>query len=156
MSITIEPIGYVKSDRKEAIDDNWNEINSYIELDLKYSEDSLAGLDQFSHLEVIYYFHKVDKQKIVLESEHPRENTQWPKVGIFSQRKKARPNLLGATISKILKIEGRKIYLQSFDAIDGTPVIDMKPVFREYLPSDDVIQPAWVNELMKNYWEKDE
>jgi tRNA-Thr(GGU) m(6)t(6)A37 methyltransferase TsaA len=121
-------------------------------LDEKYSEDSLAGLNEFSHLEVIYYFHKVDKNKIVIKSEHPRENKNWPKVGIFSQRKKARPNLLGATISRIVKIEGRKIYLQTFDAIDGTPVIDIKPVFREYLPSDEVIQPKWVNELMENYW----
>jgi len=153
MKITIEPIGYVFSERKEAIDDNWNSIKSYIQVNEEFGEESIIGLKEFSHIEVIYYFHKVDKTKVIIKSEHPRENQNWPKVGIFSQRKKARPNLLGATISKIIKIEGRKIFLESFDAIDGTPVIDIKPVFNEYLPRCDVIQPLWTIELMNKYWE---
>jgi tRNA-Thr(GGU) m(6)t(6)A37 methyltransferase TsaA len=147
----MEPIAFVHSDRKEPIDDNWNEIQSYIELTPEYTDDSLAGLQDFSHIEIIYYFHKVDKSKIICKSEHPRENVMWPRVGIFSQRKKARPNLIGATIAKIIKIEGKKIYLSSFDAIDGTPVLDIKPVFTEYLPKE-VTQPKWVSELMDKYW----
>lgn len=149
--IQMEPIAFVHSDRKEPIDDNWNEIQSYIELTPEYTDDSLAGLQDFSHIEIIYYFHKVDKSKIICKSEHPRENVMWPRVGIFSQRKKARPNLIGATIAKIIKIEGKKIYLSSFDAIDGTPVLDIKPVFIEYLPKE-VTQPKWVSELMDKYW----
>ena len=152
MTITLEPIGVVRSDRKEAIDDNWDSVGSYIELSETYEEDALLGLSEFSHIEIIYYFDKVDKAKIVVKAEHPRENPNWPKVGIFAQRKRARPNLLGATISKLLKIEGRRIYLESFDAIDGTPVLDIKPVFVEYLPREVVRQPTWVRELMKNYW----
>ncbi|MCX6174278.1 MAG: SAM-dependent methyltransferase [Ignavibacteriales bacterium] len=154
MKITIEPIGYVYSERKEAVDDNWKEVKSWIELNNNFSEESLDGLHEFSHLEVIYHFHKVNPSEIVSKSEHPRENPNWPKVGIFSQRKKARPNLLGTTICEILKVEGKRIYVQGLDAIDQTPVIDIKPVFKEYLPNDisKVKQPNWVTELMKNYW----
>ena len=154
MKFTLEPIGYVYSERKDAIDDNWKEVKSWIELNNNFSEESLDGLHEFSHLEVIYHFHKVNPSAIVSKSEHPRENPNWPKVGIFSQRKKARPNLLGTTICEILKVEGKRIYVQGLDAIDQTPVIDIKPVFKEYLPNDisKVKQPNWVTELMKNYW----
>lgn len=154
MKITLEPIGYVCSERKEAIDDNWKKVNSWIELDKSFSEESLVGLKDFSHVEIIYYFHKVDPSTIVRTSEHPRENPNWPKVGIFSQRKKSRPNLLGTTICEIAKVEGRRIYVRNLDAIDQTPVVDIKPVFREYLPDDvsKIRQPKWVTELMMNYW----
>lgn len=63
---------------KNPVDDSWNEVDSYIQLTPDYAEDCLAGLKDFSHLEVIYYFHKVDKSKIVCTSEHPRENNKWP------------------------------------------------------------------------------
>lgn len=153
MQITIEPVGYVRSVRTEPIDDHWNGVASYIELTSEYAADSLTGLADFSHVEIIYYFHQVDRGKIILKSEHPRENPAWPKVGIFAQRKRARPNLLGATIARLLRIDGRKVYLHSLDAIDGTPVIDIKPVFKEYLPQGKITQPPWVSELMKDYWE---
>jgi tRNA-Thr(GGU) m(6)t(6)A37 methyltransferase TsaA len=147
----MKPVAYVHSERTEPIDDNWNSIPSYIELTNEYDEDSILGLRDFSHIEIIYYFHKADPLKIVTRAEHPRENLDWPKVGIFAQRKKTRPNLIGATIAKIEKIEGKRIYLASFDAIDGTPVLDIKPVFAEYLP-ETITQPEWVSELMERYW----
>ena len=152
MIISIEPVGVIHSERKDPIDDNWDAVRSWIELNDDIPEESIAGLESFSHIEVLYYFHKVDQTKIVVGSEHPRENPDWPRVGIFAQRKKSRPNLLGATIAKIVKIEGRKIYVKCMDAIDGTPVIDIKPVFSQYLPNEEIRQPEWVNELMKEYW----
>lgn len=76
--IEMQPIAYVHSSRKKPVDDSWNEVDSYIQLTPDYAEDCLAGLKDFSHLEVIYYFHKVDKSKIVCTSEHPRENNKWP------------------------------------------------------------------------------
>lgn len=149
--IQMSPIGFVHSERKESGDDHWNSVMSYIELSDEYSDDSLTGLSDFSHVEVIYYFNKVDKSKIIYMAEHPRENNKWPKVGIFAQRKKSRPNLIGATISRIEDIQGKRIYLSSFDAIDGTPVLDIKPIYREFLPQN-VTQPEWVSEMMKDYW----
>ena len=148
-------IGKVNSLRKEMIDDNWDNVQSYIELDAsQFSNDTIQGLDQFSHLEVLFLMNQVDVRKIESSSRHPRNNTDWPKVGIFAQRGKNRPNQIGATICKILKIEANKIWLEGLDAIHETPVIDIKPVMKEFLPRDNVIQPEWSSELMKGYWDQ--
>jgi tRNA-Thr(GGU) m(6)t(6)A37 methyltransferase TsaA len=152
MKITIEPIGIVRSDRKEPIDDHWSSIRSTVVLSESLPQESLRGLDEFSHVEILYYFHGVDPSTIITAADHPRENPRWPKVGIFAQRKKARPNLIGSTIVELLKIEDRTLFVKNLDAIDGTPVIDIKPVFREYLPTTGMMQPPWVSELMKDYW----
>ena len=151
---TIGPIGYVRSSRIDEVDDNWDQETSYIELDSSFEESALAGLEDFSHLEVIYFFNKVDKANINTSSRHPRNNSNWPKVGIFAQRGKNRPNLLGATICKIIQVDGKKVLVQGLDAIDNTPVIDIKPVMKEFLPRDSVEQPEWSREIMSGYWQK--
>jgi tRNA (adenine37-N6)-methyltransferase len=115
-------------------------------------EEALSEIESFSHAEIIYYFHLVEDAKVETGSRHPRNNKDWPKVGILSQRGKNRPNRLGATIVKILKREGRHIHVQGLDAIDGTPILDIKPVMREFLPREEVTQPDWASELMKHYW----
>jgi len=76
----------------------------------------------------------------------------WPLTGIFAQRGKNRPNRLGSTICRLLGIEGARLQVKGLDAIDGTPVLDLKPVMREFLPRGIVVQPAWSEELMKHYW----
>ena len=58
----------------------------------------------------------------------------------------------GATIVRIVSRDGRRLVVSGLDAIDGTPVIDIKPVFQEFLPSGRIVQPAWSRELMRNYW----
>ena len=153
-NIKIAPIGYVRNGRETLEDDNWGGIVSQIELDDGIPEDSLDGIDSYSHLEIIFYFHKADRSKIILGREHPRENIDWPKVGIFAQRKKGRPNLIGTTIVKLVKRQGRTIHVTNLDAINGTPVIDIKPVLKEFLPKEEVSQPEWSKELMKNYWNR--
>jgi tRNA-Thr(GGU) m(6)t(6)A37 methyltransferase TsaA len=148
----IKPVAYVKNARKTPIDDNWSSIISEIELVEELPDECLDGIEQFSHLEIIFYFDKSAAE--VTGSEHPRENKDFPKTGIFGQRKKDRPNHIGATIVNLVKKEGRKLTVLNLDAIDMTPVIDIKPVFREYLPKGEIRQPAWVNVLMKDYWNK--
>ena len=86
------------------------------------------------------------------DSRHPRGNPAWPSVGIFAQRAKARPNRIGATIVRILGKDGGRLRVEGLDAIDGTPVLDIKPVLSEFLPSGPVRQPEWTRELMRDYW----
>jgi tRNA-Thr(GGU) m(6)t(6)A37 methyltransferase TsaA len=148
--IIIEPVGVVKNYRNDTLDDNWGKIISTIELNDELPPESLDGIELFSHIEVIFHFNK--STKVIIGSEHPRENTLWPKVGIFAQRKKDRPNHLGSTIVKLIERKGRRLLVQNLDAIDGTPVIDIKPVFSEFLPGEEIIQPSWTKELMRNYW----
>ena len=150
--ISMSPIATVKNIRKEVEDDNWGNIVSVIELDLAFDEEALLEIESFSHAEIYFYFHLVEETKIETGARHPRNNKEWPKVGIFAQRGKNRPNRLGATTVKILKREGRQLFVQGLDAIDGTPILDIKPVMKEFLPREDVSQPTWASELMKNYW----
>jgi len=149
---SVSAIASVKNGRREIEDDNWGDVVSIIELDPSLPEEALFELESFSHAEIIYYFHLVEDTKVETGSRHPRNNMEWPKVGILSQRGKNRPNRLGATIVKILKREGRHIHVQGLDAIDGTPILDIKPVMLEFLPREEVTQPVWATELMKHYW----
>jgi tRNA (adenine37-N6)-methyltransferase len=151
--MTIVPIGVVRTERLEIKDDDWGSNISVIEIDEnQFTEEVLYGLEEFSHLEVIFHFHKVETNKIEKGARHPRNNTDWPKVGIFSQRGKNRPNLLGASTCKILKVDGLAITVEALDAIDGTPVIDLKPYMKEFAPQGETKQPHWATELMKNYY----
>lgn len=150
--ITFLPIATIKNERMEIKDDNWGDIISVIELDKSLPEEALFGLEDFSHVEIIFLFHLVPDSKIETGARHPRNNKSWPRVGILSQRGKNRPNRIGATIVRVLKRDGRKLHVQGLDAIDGTPVLDIKPVMREFLPREEVRQPEWATELMKEYW----
>lgn len=149
---SIEAIGVVRNNRKEPADDFWGGVISEIQISPKISEESILGLEGFSHIEVIYYFHLADPAKIIISATHPREDRNYPRVGIFSQRKKTRPNLIGTSIAELISIEGGALTVKGLDAIDGTPVIDIKPVMREFLPHGEVRQPQWASALMKNYW----
>lgn len=148
----VKPIGIAKNDRAEMEDDHWEGIETRIILDDAFPTDSLDGIEEFSHLEVLFHFHKVDEEKIIAGARHPRNDEKLPKVGIFAQRGKNRPNRIGLTTVKLLKREGRILVVAGMDCIDGTPVIDIKPVMKEFLPKGQVRQPAWVDEIMKNYW----
>jgi len=152
MMINLSPIAFVKNIRAEIEDDHWGDVVSIIELDSAISEEALFQIESFSHAEIVFYFHLVDENKIETGARHPRNNEGWPKVGIFAQRGKNRPNRLGVTTVKILKREGRQLFVQGLDAIDGTPVLDIKPVIKEFLPREEIHQPVWATELMKNYW----
>jgi len=149
---TIKSIGTVSNQRKDTEDDYWGKITSIIEISEDIGGETINGIDEFSHLEIFFLFHLVTDEKVQYGSRHPRNNLDWPKVGIFAQRGKNRPNKIGATIVKLIKREGRKLYVTGLDAIDGTPIIDIKPVMKEFLPKEEVTQPVWASELMKNYW----
>ena len=151
MEITLRSIATTGNSRKEAIDDNWGDITSEITLEPHIPSEAFEGIESFSHLEIIFYFDKVDDTKVVF-SGHPRGNPDYPLMGIFCQRKKDRPNKIGLCTVQLLARNGRSIKVKGLDAIDGTPVLDIKPVFKEFLPSKEVLQPEWVSDLMKKYW----
>jgi len=154
--ITLEPIGIVHSPRVTVEDDDWGAIESQIQLDAALSPEALDGIETFSHAEVIFYFDRLTAADVVWGTRHPRGNPAWPVVGIFAQRGKARPNRLGSTIVEVISREGRILKVRGLDAIDGTPVLDVKPVIREFLPRSPVRQPDWATELMREYWRRAE
>ena len=153
MGYMIEAVGHVRGGREDAIDDDWGKSRAVIELDPSWFEpEALAGLDQFSHAEIVFLFDRVDPDEVEEGARHPRDNEAWPKVGIFAQRARRRPNRLGVCIARIVSVDGLSLTLDGLDAIDGTPVIDIKPVMTGFLPRGEVREPAWAGELMKEYW----
>lgn len=150
--IVVRPIGRVRGGRVEVIDDDWGTVTATIELDERFPDDALAGLDAFSHVEVVFVFDQVDEATIVVGARHPRNNADWPAVGIFAQRAKGRPNRIGLTTCEVVAVEGRRVVVRGLDAVDSTPVLDLKPYMREFAPRSEVRQPAWSSELMAGYW----
>ena len=152
-TITLTPIGTVRSTRKHLDDDHWDAEKVHVELDSsQFSAEALAGLSEFSHVEIIFYLNQVDVSKIERTARHPRNNLEWPKVGVFAQRGKNRPNQIGTTICKILHVDGISLHVEGLDAIDGSPVLDIKPWVLEFAPRGSVFQPQWISELMNRYW----
>jgi tRNA-Thr(GGU) m(6)t(6)A37 methyltransferase TsaA len=152
-SFTLQPIGHVHGGRAEAIDDDWGASRAVIRLDpARFTAEALLGLEAFSHAEVVFLFDQVTDDQITTGARHPRGNPDWPRVGIFAQRGKNRPNRLGVTICRIVAVDGLTLAVEGLDAIDGTPVLDIKPVMAAFLPRGDVREPDWARAIMADYW----
>ena len=148
----VRAIGFVAAVRAHAEDDFWGGEEACIRLTEDFGPESLQGLSEFSHVEVLFLFHQVEPAKIVTGARHPRNNPGWPAVGIFAQRGKNRPNRIGSTICRLIRVAGTRAFVAELDAIDGTPVLDIKPVMTQFLPRGAVHQPQWSHELMRQYW----
>lgn len=152
MKAEVSAIASVRSPRKDLSDDFWGKVDAEIVLDEAFSEEAFYGLADFSHVEILFLMDRVDPAKVELGARHPRERTDWPLVGIFAQRGKARPNRIGLTRATIMKVEGRVLTVCGLDAIDGTPVLDVKPWMHEFAPIGATRQPDWATELMRDYY----
>ena len=153
LDYTVTPIGEVRSPRKQATDDYWGKVEAEIVLDpARFGPQALYGLADFSHVEVLFPMHLVDPAKVETGARHPRERKDWPLVGIFAQRGRARPNRLGLSRAEIVRVEGLSLVVRGLDAIDGTPVLDIKPWMAEFAPRGLIRQPGWVSELMADYY----
>jgi len=152
--IALEPVGAVVGGRTDAVDDQWGGVEAVIRLDgTRFGPDAVAGLADFSHLVVVFQFHLVDESEVQTGSRRPRGNPDWPEVGMFAQRAKMRPNRLGVSTCTLVHVDGLDLHVRGLDAVDGSPVLDVKPHMREFVPADaDVRQPAWSIELMRGYY----
>lgn len=151
MDIIVKPVAFVRNSRPTPGDDFWGGTISEIELAPEMPEEALEGIGLFSHLEIIYYFDQVGDGKITY-ARRPRGNPVYPLMGIFAQRNKDRPNWIGLTTVDLLEHTGRAIKVRYLDAIDGTPVLDIKPVFKEFQPKGEIRQAEWVGDLTRDYW----
>lgn len=149
----VRPIGHVRGGRAAVEDDAWAEVTARIELDGGILQPSAtAALDGFSHVEVVFLFDRVDPDAVCTGARHPRGRADWPEVGILAQRAKDRPNRLGVTVCEVRAVDPTGIDVAGLDAVDGTPVLDVKPVMAGFLPRGEVREPAWATELMAGYW----
>ena len=150
----VRAIGHVRGGRAAVEDDAWGGGVSRIELDPGVVEPTATrGLGDFSHVEVVYLFDRVDPASVCTGARHPRGRQDWPEVGILAQRAKDRPNRLGVTVCQLRGVfDDGSVEVAGLDAIDGTPVLDLKPYLTGFVPRGAVRQPAWAEELMAGYW----
>ena len=152
-TIALRPIGHVEGGRIVPEDDGWDACRAVIALDPdRFTPASLDGLEEFSHVEVVFVFDQVDESDITVEARHPRGRTDWPEVGIFAQRGRNRPNRLGVSTCRLVSVGGLRLEVQGLDAVHGTPVLDVKPVMRGFSPRGAHREPAWATEIMARYW----
>ena len=150
-SITLRPIGYVSSPVIRPTDRNWAQVISRIIVKSEYAE-GLQGLENFSHAIIVTYLHKWEYDPAKHLVRRPRGLQNMPRIGIFSQRAKNRPNPIGITTVTILKVGEDYLEVRGLDAIHDTPVVDIKPCYSQYDGVDSLSQPGWVDELMKDYF----
>src|SRR4051812_23977522 len=151
-SITLEPVAHVVGGRIEPTDDFWGGTQAIIRIDgTRFGADSTRGLEEFSHLEVVFYFHLTDKSDLHLGARRPRDNPDWPEVGTFGHRNMRRLNWLGVSRCRLVKVDGLDLHVEELDAVDGTPVLDLKPWFVEFGPRGPVRQAAWTTQMLGQY-----
>lgn len=150
--VVLCPVGVIRGGRTEARDDDWGDEVCRIELDDRFGPSALAGLEDFSHVDVVFVFHLVDEDDVVTGARRPRGRADWPEVGIFAQRGRVRPNRLGVSTCRILAVDGTTVVVQGLDAVDGSPVLDLKPHLRGFAARGEVTEPAWATEIMSGYW----
>ena len=156
-TITVEPVAHVVGGRVEPTDDQWGGTRAIIRIDgERFDHRATAGLAAFSHLEVVFFFHLTDQTDLNLGARRPRDNPDWPEVGIFGHRNMRRPNWLGVSRCRLLKVDGLDLHVEDLDAVDGTPVLDIKPWFIGFGPRGDVRQAEWTTEMLADYYGVDE
>ncbi len=152
MDFVLHAIAWVRGGRMNPDDDGWGNVRARIELAQDLPDGALQGLDEFSHVEVSFIFHRMSAGDVVCGARHPRDRPDWSKVGVFAQRGRNRPNRLGVSMCRILSVDVRSFEVEGLDAIDGSPVVDIKPVISGFLPRCAVREPAWAREIMRDYW----
>ena len=151
MEIKLHAIGLVHSPVKEGVDHDWGEVVSVVHIDPAYTE-GLKGLSEYSHCIVLFY---MDRSSFNPETDlvrRPQGREDMPETGIFSQRAKHRPSPIGMTAVRILSVDGDTVTVNGLDAIDLTPVLDIKPYFPVYDSRLEARTPEWVDLLMKDYF----
>jgi tRNA-Thr(GGU) m(6)t(6)A37 methyltransferase TsaA len=144
--IEFRPIGFVHNGVADPAGVRWEELVSQIEVDKAYLP-ALEGIEEFSHVVVVFYFHRQPGGSPPLQV-HPEQRADMPLVGVFATRSPRRPNPIGLTAVELLGREGNVLTVRGLDALDGTPVLDLKP----YLPRGDQISGVRVPSWLRCLW----
>ena len=149
----VETVAHVVGGRKEPTDDYWGGTRSIIRIDdARFDAAATRGLGEFSHLEVVFRFHLTDPADLNLRARRPRGNPDWPEVGIFGHRNMRCLNWLGVSRCRLVEVDGLDLHVEELDAVDGTPILDIKPWFRDFGPRGEVRQATWTTEMLTKYF----
>ena len=152
-NICLEPVGFVKT---EAVGKEVRDKNVVSQLIFREElTEALEGVEEFSHLFVLFWLHEMSDEGRRIMKVRPRGRRDMPLLGIYATRTPHRPNPIGLTRVKLLKVEGNVVTVQGLDAFDGTPVLDIKP-FDSWDTTEDFKVPAWWMKLAKERRNKKE
>ncbi|NHJ32442.1 MAG: tRNA (N6-threonylcarbamoyladenosine(37)-N6)-methyltransferase TrmO [Asgard group archaeon] len=149
--MNIKPIGFVRNDVLHPFYHGWGEEVSEIVVNKEYAK-GLIGLEGFSHAIIIFYMHQATYNEERHLVRHPQEREERPMIGIFAQRAKHRPNPIGITAVQIISVENNILTVKGLDAINDTPILDIKPYYPDFDMRKDAQTPEWVQEVMKYYF----
>ncbi|MGA2159799.1 MAG: tRNA (N6-threonylcarbamoyladenosine(37)-N6)-methyltransferase TrmO [Dehalococcoidia bacterium] len=143
MTVRLEPIGYIKSSIKNRRKIAYGRLKAQIMVEPPY-EKALDGIESFSHVIIVFWLHKVKKSERAIIQVHPYRNPALPLKGVFATRSPVRPNPIGLTVVKLINREGTTLTVEGLDAIDGTPVLDIKPYIPEPFLKTKISVPGWI------------
>lgn len=143
----LEPIGVVRNEVVEPCGQLWQDVISEIELKENLTP-ALEGLEEFSHVIVIFWFHRIMPGEFPLKI-HPRGRQDLPLVGVLATRHSRRPNPIGLSVVRLLERAGNRLKVRGLDAFDGTPVLDIKPFSPDFDAPQDAMTPWWTRIISK-------
>ena len=144
--VTLRPIGYVRNRIKETMADGWADVESRIVLRPEI-EPMLLNIGDYSHITVVFWPHLVpDDVRGSKPQLHPRDDDKYPLMGVLATRSQIRPNPLLVSPVPLLEVKGNVLRVRGLDAVDGTPVLDIKPYLPHYDEIPDARVPGWVAE----------
>ncbi|MDQ0765601.1 TrmO family methyltransferase domain-containing protein [Streptomyces canus] len=150
--IKVPVIARVVGGHTGRLDDYKGGVQSIIRLNPKTPAETLQGIEEFSHLQVVWYFHAGSPDDVALHARSPRDNPQWPATGTYVHHNHRRPARIAVSYPRLLRVDGLDLYVEDLDADDGTPIVDLVAVFKEMLPRGPMYQPSWPAEMLENYW----
>jgi tRNA (adenine37-N6)-methyltransferase len=148
----VSAIGTVSSPRTDP--DNtvgWGDVVAHVDLVEELGVHCLDGLADFSHVEIVWWFDRVEPRSSYAEPRRARGRSDMPLIGVFAARGPHRPNPIAVSACELVEIDGRRLTVRGLDAVDGSPVLDIKPVMARLLPRD-VHEPEWSRRLMSDYY----
>ena len=147
----VQPIGTIHSPVTEVADEHWGDVVSEIHVDERFAP-GLQGIESWSHVMVVYFMHEAAFDLARDLVARPRERGDMPEIGVFARRSPNRPNGIGVTAVEVVKVEGSVLTVRRLDAIDGTPVLDIKPYAPVYDSVGEPLIPVWFIRLMQDYY----
>lgn len=131
-------------ERVRETDDDTSEIVIHDDL-----IEILDGVEEYSHLTVLYWAHQVPEISRTLTRVHPMGRNDMPLTGVFGTCSPARPNPVLMTVVRLCRRNKNVLEVAGLDAIDGSPVIDIKPYVRDFFPREDIRIPGWMQQIQQ-------
>lgn len=145
LPVTLKPIGWVRNHVDQPRED-WSQVVSEIEVEEAWAE-ALDGMESFSHLVVLFWMHRLGEKERSIKKIHPKDRLDLPLLGVFATRTQYRPNPIGVTVARLLGKEGKTLRVLGLDALDGSPVLDLKPYIPAMEPTIEISLPDWLSKL---------